>query len=241
MKGKLYLIPATLGEASETDNVLPPLLKQLINTIDHYIVENEKTARHYLKQLNIEKPLQEIKMYPMGKHASPEDFEDYLIPAEEGLSMGVISEAGCPGVADPGAAIVALAHKKQIKVIPLTGPSSLLLALMASGLNGQSFAFHGYLPVDKKEKSKKLKELEKISKQHNQTQLFIETPYRNQKMLEDLSEMLHPDTMLCIATDITLPSEEIYTLPVWQWKTKKINLQKRPAVFLFLYNDKFQY
>jgi 16S rRNA (cytidine1402-2'-O)-methyltransferase len=125
-------------------------------------------------------------------------------------------------------------------VVPLTGPSSLLLALMASGLNGQSFAFHGYLPIDKKDKAKKMKDLERISKQFNQTQLFIETPYRNQKMLEDLIETLHPDTLLCVATDITLPSEEIYTLPVWQWKKKQINLQKRPAVFLFLYSEKFE-
>jgi 16S rRNA (cytidine1402-2'-O)-methyltransferase len=239
-KGKLYLIPTILGENTQLSHIIPPYVKEIVNTIDHYIVENEKSARHYLKKLEIQKPIQELKLYPLNRQTTAKEYSEYLKPASEGYNIGVISEAGCPGIADPGAEIVSLAHKNKIQVVPLTGPSSLLLALMASGLNGQSFAFHGYLPIDKKDKAKKMKDLERISKQFNQTQLFIETPYRNQKMLEDLIETLHPDTLLCVATDITLPSEEIYTLPVWQWKKKQINLQKRPAVFLFLYSEKFE-
>lgn len=232
IKGKLYLIPTTLGDVL-VDNVIPSFVQQLVSTIDHYVVENEKSARHYLKKLKLEKPLQELILYPLNKFTSPEDISTYLNPALEGKNIGVISEAGCPGIADPGAEIVKLAHQKNIKVIPLVGPSSILLALMASGFNGQSFAFHGYLPIEKPLKIKKLKELERAAQQQKQTQIFIETPFRNNKFIEDLLSICAPHTSLCIAADITLPTEFIQTKSIGEWKKIKVpDLNKRPAIFL---------
>ncbi|MBA3900703.1 MAG: SAM-dependent methyltransferase [Bacteroidetes bacterium] len=232
--GTLYLIPAPLGDDSDYQKILPPFIGAVVNTISHYVVENEKTARHYLKKLKIEKPLQELILYPLNKFTPAEDISGYLKPLEDGHNMGIISEAGCPGVADPGAEVVKLAHEKNIKVVPLTGPSSILLALMASGLNGQSFSFHGYLPIEQRDRAKKIKDLEYYSRANNHTQIFIETPYRNEKMLEDLIKNLPDSTLLCIAVDITLPTEYIITLPISKWKKKKIHFHKKPAVFLFL-------
>ena len=231
-KGMIYLIPATLGDNSDINHVIPVYVKEVVNIIDEYIVENEKSARHYLKKLGILKPLSEIKLYPLNKYTSPQELSTYLNPVLAGKNMGVISEAGCPGVADPGAEIVMMAHEKGIKIVPLVGPSSILLALMASGLNGQNFAFNGYLPIDRNEKIKKIKDLEILSRQQKQTQLFIETPYRNQKLLPDILSSCNNKTLLCIATDITLPSEQITTQTIEKWKKNIPNINKRPAIFL---------
>jgi len=230
-KGNLYLIPTTLGE-SEIDSVIPAYIKELINKIDEYIVEDEKSARRYLKKLGIIKSLQEIILHPLNKHTDPAEVSGYLKSINEGKNIGVISEAGCPGIADPGADVVALAHQQNIKVIPLVGPSSILLALIASGMNGQNFTFHGYLPIDKAERIKKLKDLERVAKQNKQTQIFIETPFRNQKLIEDILNSCAPQTLLCLAADITLATEFIRTMPVSAWKRQVPDLNKRPAIFL---------
>lgn len=229
--GTLYLIPTTMGECDPMD-VLPQTIKRSIDFIDHYIVENEKTARKSIKQVHAEKKQAELILYPLNKHTEPHLLTSYLHPLIEGKNMGLMSEAGCPGVADPGAEIVKLAHQKGIKVVPLVGPSSILLALMASGMNGQSFTFNGYLPIEKDDKKSALKQFEKLSFDKNQSQIFIETPYRNNKLLEDLIQILHPETYLCVATDITLPTEFIKTKKIAAWKKEKVDLHKRPTIFI---------
>lgn len=231
-KGILYLIPTTLGDAAETADVIPVKVNQLINTIDEYIVENEKSARHYLKKMGIQKPLQEIILHPLNQHTEAKNISAYLNAIEQGKNIGIISEAGCPGIADPGAEVVRLAHEKNITVRPLVGPSSILLALIASGFNGQSFAFNGYLPKERNERIKKIKELEKAAQQKNQTQLFIETPYRNMHLLEDILTICDAKTLLCIACDITLPTEYIKTKTIFNWKKQLPDINKRPAIFL---------
>lgn len=231
MSGKIYLIPTTLGE-SEISNVIPDYVKSVINKIDEFIVENEKSARHYLKKAGINKPLQEVILKPLNKHTSPEEYTAYLKPTLEGKNIGIISEAGCPAIADPGSEIVKLAHQKNIEVIPLVGPSSILLSLMASGFNGQNFSFNGYLPIDKNERSRKIKELEKLVQQKNQTQLFIETPFRNNALIADLINNCNGNTLLCIACDITLPTEFIKTKSIADWKKSPPDIHKRPAIFL---------
>jgi 16S rRNA (cytidine1402-2'-O)-methyltransferase len=231
-KGILYLIPTTLGDTAETADVLPVKVNLVINTIDEYIVENEKSARQYLKKMGIQKPLQEIVLHPLNQHTEAKDISTYLNAIGEGKNIGIISEAGCPGVADPGAEVVKLAHEKNITVRPLVGPSSILLALMGSGFNGQSFAFHGYLPKERNERIKKIKELEKGAQQRNQTQLFIETPYRNNHMLDDIIASCDGNTKLCIACDITLPTEFIQTKTIAAWKKQLPDINKRPAIFL---------
>ena len=230
-KGKLYLIPVTLGE-TQADDVLPHTVKRVIGFIDHYIVENEKTARRCIKAILPEKVQSSLHLSTLNKHTDVAAHNEMLKPCFEGIHVGLMSEAGCPGIADPGAAIVELAHEKGIQVVPLVGPSSILLAMMASGMNGQSFTFHGYLPIDKGERKSALKNLEKISSDKDQSQLFIETPYRNNKMLEDLVQTLQPNTHLCIAADITLPSEFIKTHRIADWKKMKVDLDKRPAIFI---------
>ncbi len=232
-KGKLYLIPAPLGEIQPL-TILPLSVKMAIEKINHYIVEHEKNARRYIKSMNSSKNLSKLHFSQINKFTSLEEIPTMLDPIFEGHDMGIISDAGCPGIADPGAQIVELAHEKNIRVIPLVGPSSILLSLMASGLNGQNFAFHGYLPIDRKERQTELKKLERESKTNNQTQIFIETPYRNNQMLEFLTQTLHPQTRLCIACDLTLPTEFIFTASIKTWKKTKADLHKRPAVFLFL-------
>jgi 16S rRNA (cytidine1402-2'-O)-methyltransferase len=231
-KGVLYLIPTTLGDTAETADVLPQKVNQLINTIDEYIVENEKSARHYLKKMGIRKPLQEIILHPLNQHTAATEIGTYLNAIAQGKNIGVISEAGCPGVADPGAEVVKLAHQKNITVVPLVGPSSILLSLMASGFNGQNFAFNGYLPKERADRIKKIKELETLVYKKNQTQLFIETPYRNTHLLEDILAFCDGKTKLCIACDITLPSEFIKTKTVADWKKSKPEINKRPTIFL---------
>jgi 16S rRNA (cytidine1402-2'-O)-methyltransferase len=230
-KGKLYLIPTTLGE-SNTEEVLPVLVKKVIEVIDHYIVENEKTARKSIKAVYPEKVQASLILSTLNKHTDVTEHNEMLKPCLQGISIGLMSEAGCPGVADPGAAIVKLAHEKGIQVVPLVGPSSILLAMMASGMNGQSFAFNGYLPIDKSEKKSALKSFEKLSQDKNQSQIFIETPYRNNKLMEDLLQTLQPNTHLCIAADITLPTEYIKTFRVNDWKKVKIDLHNRPTIFI---------
>lgn len=229
--GKLYLIPTTLGEMNPED-VLPQTIKRSIDFIDHYIVENEKTARRFIKSVHPEKKQPDLKISVLNKHTEAHEHQEFIKPLLNGQNIGLMSEAGCPGVADPGAVIVKLAHEKGIQVVPLVGPSSILLAVMASGMNGQSFAFNGYLPIDKGEKKSALKNFEKLSFDKNQSQLFIETPYRNNKLVEDLLATLQPNTNLCIACDITLPTEYIKTLAIKDWKKQKVDLHNRPCIFI---------
>lgn len=229
--GKLYLIPTTLGESNPID-VLPLTVKKHVELIDHYIAENEKTARRAIKKLVPQKKQQILKFKTLNKFTEITEIPNFLDACKEGFDMGLISEAGVPGVADPGAEIVKLAHQNGIQVVPLVGPSSILLAMMGSGMNGQSFSFNGYLPIDKKEKKQELKNLERISSEKNMAQVFIETPYRNNKLLEDLLQILHPTTRLCIACDLTLPTEFILSLSINEWKQKKVDLHKRPTIFV---------
>ncbi len=229
--GKLYLIPITLGD-NEPLEVLPLTVKSTIEFIDDYIVENEKTARKFIKSICPEKVQATLRLSTLNKHTAITEHKQMLQPCFQGKNIGIMSESGCPGVADPGAVIVKLAHENGIQVIPLVGPSSILLALMASGMNGQSFAFNGYLPIEKSEKKSALKNLEKLSSDKNQTQIFIETPYRNNKLLEDILQALQPNTHLCIAADITLDTEYIKTLRVQDWKKTTIDLHNRPTIFI---------
>ena len=230
-KGKLYLIPTTLGESNPMD-VLPQTVKRAIEFIDCYIVENEKTARKFIKSIQPEKVQSSLILSSLNKHTEKTEHNAMIQPCLEGINVGLMSEAGCPGVADPGAVIVKLAHENGIQVIPLVGPSSILLAMMGSGMNGQSFAFNGYLPIDKDDKKAAIKSFEKLSFDKNQSQIFIETPYRNNKFLEDLLQILQPNTHLCIATDITLPTEYIKTFRVADWKKNKVDLHNRPTIYI---------
>ena len=230
-RGKLYLIPTTLGESDPLD-VLPQTVKRAVNFIDDYIVENEKTARKFIKSIHPEKVQASLRLSALNKHTLISEHNKMIQPCLEGKNIGLMSEAGCPGIADPGAVIVKLAHEKNIQVIPLVGPSSILLALMASGMNGQNFAFNGYLPIDKAEKKVAIKNLEKLSQDKNQSQIFIETPFRNNKMLDDILQALQPNTHLCVAADITLPSEYIKTMRVSDWKKTTIDLHNRPTIFI---------
>lgn len=229
--GKLYLIPTTMGDCDPMD-VLPQTVKRTIDFIDYYIVENEKTARKSIKEVHPEKKQSELILFVLNKRTEVKEHQDFIQPLLEGKNVGLMSEAGCPGVADPGAVIVKLAHEKGIQVVPLVGPSSILLAMMASGMNGQSFTFHGYLPIDKDEKRASFKTLERTSFEKNQSQIFIETPYRNNNLLEDLLQTLQPETHLCVATDITLPTEYIKTKRISAWKKETIDLHKRPTIFI---------
>ncbi len=229
--GKLYLIPTRLGDNPPLE-VLPISVKKVIELVDDYIVENEKTARRFIKKVDSRKQQSILNFEILNKYTKPEELLHFLDACKNGTSMGLLSEAGCPGIADPGADIVKLAHENNIQVVPLVGPSSILLALMSSGMNGQSFAFNGYIPIDKSERKASLKKMERMSSEQNQTQLFIETPYRNNKVLEDICNTLHPQTRLCIACDITLPSEYIKTQTIKDWKHTQIDLHKRPAIFV---------
>ena len=230
--GKLYLIPTTLGETENPFDVLPQTIKRSIELLDYYIVENEKTARKFIKSICPEKVQAALHLSALNKHTQDSEYKIMIQDCVEGKNVGLMSEAGCPGVADPGAVIVKLAHEKGIKVVPLVGPSSILLAMMASGMNGQNFAFNGYIPIDASEKKEAIKNLEKLSISKNQSQIFIETPYRNNKMLEDILNSLHPETYLCVASDITLPTEYIKTMRVVNWKKTKIDLHNRPTIFI---------
>ncbi len=227
----LYLIPTTLGD-TPTDKVLPAYNKEIILNIKHFIVEEVRTARRFLKAVDRSINIDELQFYPMGKHADVALFSSYLAPLRAGESVGVISEAGCPAVADPGADIVAIAQREGMKVVPLVGPSSILLAVMGSGFNGQSFAFHGYLPIDNSERVKRLKQLELRSAQEGQTQLFIETPYRNAKLFADIMNACAPQTRLCVAAGITTEQEFIRSMSLKEWKQARLpDLGKIPAIF----------
>jgi len=229
--GKLYLIPTTLGD-NEPLEVLPLSVRQVIEKTTHFIVENEKSARRFIKKITPRKSQPSIKIYKLDKFTSEIETQHYLDACIKGKNIGLLSEAGVPAVADPGAIIVKMAHQKNIRVVPLVGPSSIIMALMSSGMNGQNFTFNGYLPIEKTERKKKIKQLEKLSFEKNQSQLFIETPYRNEKMLADLLQTLGEDTDLCIAADITLSTEYIKTLSVRDWKNTKPDLHKKPAIFI---------
>ncbi len=227
----LYLLPVTLGDTS-VEKVLPAYNKEIIVEIKHFIVEDVRSARRFLKKVESQINIDELTFYPLNKHTSPEAISGYLKPLMEGFPMGVISEAGCPAVADPGADVVAIAQRKGLKVVPLVGPSSIILSVMGSGFNGQSFAFHGYLPIEPGERTKRLKELEARIYAEHQTQLFIETPYRNNKMMEEILKTCRPQTKLCIAANITCEGEYIRTKTVKEWKGNLPDLNKIPCIFL---------
>ena len=231
MQASLYLIPVTLGETS-IEQVLPTYNKEINLQIKYFIVENIRSARRFLKKVESSINIDELTFYELNKHTKPEDIENYLNPMVNGFHVGIISEAGCPAIADPGSDIVAIAQKKNYKVVPLVGPSSILLSLMASGFNGQGFAFHGYLPIDGSERIKKIKQLENLIHHEHQTQIFIETPYRNQKLAEDIIKHCTPSTKLCIAMNITCENEYIRTLSVKQWAKQLPDMAKQLCIFL---------
>ncbi|MBQ5818300.1 MAG: SAM-dependent methyltransferase [Bacteroides sp.] len=227
----LYLIPVTLGDTT-IERVLPAYNKAVIQGIRHFIVEDIRSARRFLKKVDSSIDIDALTFYPLNKHTPMEAVASYLQPLQKGEPMGVISEAGCPAVADPGADVVAIAQQKGLKVVPLVGPSSILLSVMGSGFNGQSFAFNGYLPIEPPERAKKLKLLEQRVYTEHQTQLFIETPYRNNKMLEDILHNCRPQTKLCIAANVTCEDEYICTRTIKEWKGKLPDLNKIPCIFL---------
>ena len=231
MDTALYLIPVTLGDTNLT-NVLPAYNKEVVLSIKHFIVEDVRSARRFLKKVDREINIDSLQFYPLNKHTSKEDISGYLDPLIKGESIGVISEAGCPAVADPGADVVAIAQRRNLKIVPLVGPSSIIMSVMGSGFNGQSFAFNGYLPVDQNERIKRLKALEQRVYNEDQTQLFIETPYRNNKMAEDIVNNCRPSTKLCIAANITCDNEYIRTKSIKEWQGKLPDLSKMPCIFL---------
>lgn len=228
----LYLIPTSLGDCS-FERILPAYNSTIVESLRFFVVEDIRSARRFLKKVNSQINIDELTFYELNKHTKPEDISSFLKPMTAGNDIGVLSEAGCPAVADPGADVVAIAQQKNYNVIPLVGPSSILMALMGSGFNGQSFAFVGYLPVTPADRAKALKKLESRVYSESQTQLFIETPYRNMKMLEDILNTCQPNTLLCIAADITLDSEYIKTKHIREWKNTPLpDLNKRPCIFL---------
>ena len=227
----LYLIPVTLGETA-IDQVLPTYNKDIILNIKYFIVENIRSARRFLKKVDKTIDIDSLTFYELNKHTKVELLSSYLQPIADGYNVGIISESGCPAIADPGADVVSIAQQKGYEVVPLVGPSSILLSLMASGFNGQSFAFIGYLPVESGERVKKIKQLEQRINTEHQTQIFIETPYRNQKLVEDIIKNCNPSTKLCIAMEITCENEFIKTLPVKSWAKKTPNMDKKTCIFL---------
>ena len=234
MAGTLYLIPVPLGPTAPQDS-LPANVLATVRPLTYFVVEQAKTARAFLKAAGTDTPLQELQLEELNEHTKSDALDRLLAPLRSGHDVGLLSEAGCPAVADPGANLVALAQQENIRVVPLIGPSSLLLALMASGLNGQRFAFLGYLPAKEAERTKALRDLESDSRKHKQTQLFIETPYRNKAMFEGILQTCSPTTRLTVATDLTLPSESVVTLTIAQWKKKTPpEIERRPTVFLLL-------
>ncbi|MFZ2267021.1 MAG: SAM-dependent methyltransferase [Azonexus sp.] len=234
MTGTLYLIPVPLGPTAPQES-LPANVLATIHPLTHFVVEQAKTARTFLKAAGTALPLQELQLEELNEHTRDAELDRLLAPLRAGHDVGLLSEAGCPAVADPGANLVALAQKENIRVVPLIGPSSLLLALMASGLNGQRFAFQGYLPAKEAERNKALHELESESRKRQQTQLFIETPYRNRAMFDAILQTCQPGTRLSVATDLTLPGESVLTRSIQQWKKQTPpEIERRPTVFLLL-------
>jgi 16S rRNA (cytidine1402-2'-O)-methyltransferase len=232
MKGKLYLIPVPIAE--EALHTVPPQVIEILKTLDHYLAEDARTGRRFLSSLKIFPSIDALHFEILNKDTKESELKNLFKPIEEGKDLGILSESGCPGIADPGALAVNHAHENNITVVPLVGPSSIVLALMASGLNGQQFCFHGYLPVESKEITNRIKELERESKAKNQTQIFIETPYRNNSLFEHFLKTLHPETKLTVAIDITGKNELVQTRKVKLWKEISANWPKTPAVFLFL-------
>ena len=229
--GILYLIPNTLGQ-SNIDNVLPSYNISVAKNLRHFIVENVRSARRFLKMLDRDIVIDDLSFYELNRHTPPDRIAELLLPIYEGHSMGIISEAGCPAIADPGADVVAIAQRKNIRVVPLVGASSIILSLMASGFNGQSFALVGYLPIDKKARIQRLKQLESRASSERQTQIFIETPYRNNQLVQDMVATLKPDTLLCIASELTTDTESVKTLPIAEWAKQQIDINKRNTIFL---------
>ena len=231
MIGNLYLIPSTLGE-SAVERVIPAEVVKIIQSLTHFVVENERTARRFLKKVDSTIDINLLSFYILDKDTPQREKAGLLKPLLDGISVGILSEAGCPGIADPGADLVELAHQKNIRIIPLVGPSSILLAMMASGMNGQSFAFNGYLPVKSAERTEAVRRLETRSMKEHQSQVFIEAPYRNLQLFDDLLTACKPTTRLCVACDITLETEFIITKTIAQWQKSRPDIQKRPAIFI---------
>lgn len=232
-KGKLFLIPNVISESTE-DAVIPIGVKTVLKDLSHFLAEDVRTARRYLSSLNIYPSIEILQFKVLNKDTSSQELSELMLPITEGHDVGILSESGCPGIADPGAIAVEYAHRQNIRVVPLVGPSSILLALIASGLNGQQFAFHGYLPIDAKEAHQKIKELEQESRAKNQTQIFIETPYRNNSVYNYFLKSLQASTRLTVALDLTGKNETVLNKTINQWKKANVNWPKSPAVFLFL-------
>ncbi len=233
--GKVYIIPNVISENTQ-EEVIPAQVKNAILACDFFLVENVRTARRYISSLKLGLVIDDLRFETLDKNTSFEDCIDLIQPILEGENAGIISESGCPGIADPGARLVHMAHQFNIKCIPIVGPSSILMALMASGFNGQSFAFHGYLPIDKKDRQQRIKGLEKESKEKDQTQIFMDTPYRNEQLLVDILKVARKDTFLCIARDITGEKELVITKSIGKWKAGDIALNKVPTIFLLYGN-----
>jgi len=233
MKGKLFLIPTILADDTQVE-VIPASVKNSIQNLTYFLCENIRTARRFVSSLKVHHSIESVQFELLDKDTAFEQLSQLMSPLFEGQSVGVLSESGCPGIADPGALAAAFAHQHDIQVVPLVGPSSILLALMASGLNGQCFAFHGYLPVEANDAMRAIKTLEFESKEKKQTQIFIETPYRNNAVLSHFLKSLKSNTQLCVAANLTSASEMIVCKPVNQWKKNPVILEKAPAVFLFL-------
>jgi len=234
MKGTLWLIPNVLDDGEPSAVIPEPALDQ-VRKLRYFIVENERNARRFLVKAGMKLFLDEIQWGLLNEHTRADELMPLIQPLLSGTDAGLLSESGCPGIADPGAEVVRMAHDSDIRVKPLTGPSSITLALMSSGLNGQTFAFHGYLPVKPRDRIRKIREIEQRSRNNRETQIFIEAPYRNQQLLLDLVNTLNPDVLLSVSADLTAPSELIRTAPVWQWQGHLPDLNKRPAVFMILY------
>jgi 16S rRNA (cytidine1402-2'-O)-methyltransferase len=234
-KGKIYLIPTTLGGLDEPEKVLPDYNIKIVHQLDEFIVEQLRTARRFLSKIAHPLPIDQLKFHELNKHTHSNEISGYLTPVVKGKSIGLLSEAGTPCIADPGAVIVQMAHELGIEVVPLVGPNSIILALMASGFNGQHFTFHGYLPVDKQALLKKIRDIELASRESKQTQIFIETPYRNNQLLAKLFEVCKSDTKICIATNLTMESESIKTKRIHEWKKETVDLHKKPTVFLLYF------
>ena len=232
MPGKLFLFPVTLSDTS-LEKVLPEYNQQLLLSVRHFIVEEIRTARRFLKKAYPGFEIDSCKFYELNKHTQPNQITEFLEPLKNGFDVGILSESGCPAIADPGADIVNIAQSRGYKVIPLVGPSSILLSLMGSGFNGQRFTFNGYLPVEKDERIKEIRKLEMRSYNEDMTQIFIETPYRNSKLLEDLCSTLKPQTKICVAFDLTGIEESIKTSTASDWKKTSLELTKKPCIFLF--------
>lgn len=238
-KGILYLIPTPLGDNPPYE-VLPISIKKVLSTLDHFIVENEKMARRFIKKMIPQKNQEELVLYPLNKFTAQEEVNSYLDSCLKGISMGLLSDAGCPGIADPGAVIVTKAHQHEIIVKPLVGPSSIVLAMMSSGMNGQNFAFNGYLPIDKKQRSQALLKFQRKAVKENQAQLFIETPYRSDTLFTEMTKTLDSDTRLCVACDVSLENEFIKTHSIAEWKKIKPNLNKRPCIFIIEWSTPYR-